>query len=60
MQIVSLHNGVPITIRPARYDDAALLHTMYQRTSRSSLYQRYLRSYQPSLQDIREVCSLPP
>lgn len=58
MRIVSLHTGVPVTIRPARYDDAALLNTMYQRTSRSSLYQRYLRSYQPSLQEIREVCSL--
>lgn len=60
MRIAALHNGVPVTIRPARYDDAVLVNAMYQRTSRSSLYQRYIRSYQPTLAEIREMCSLTP
>ncbi len=49
-----------VTIRPARPDDAWDVYAMYQKTSRRSLYQRYIRRYQPSLEDVREMCSIHP
>lgn len=60
MHTVSLLTGESILVQPARPDDAALVYKMYQETSGNSIYQRYLRNYRPSYEEIRQMCSLEP
>lgn len=47
-----------VVIRSVRPDDIELIHAMHQRLSPASIYFRYLRSYTPTLADVRRVCQL--
>jgi RimJ/RimL family protein N-acetyltransferase len=54
----SLQRVKDITIRKAEISDAGRILEMHQRLSQESVYSRYLYSYTPSLEDMRDVCSL--
>jgi hypothetical protein len=45
-------------IRRAKLSDAQHMFEMHQRLSLDSIYSRYLRAYIPSLDDLKDVCSI--
>lgn len=47
-------------IRPIQHSDATSVMSMYQSTSSSSLYMRYLRHHMPDREELGELCDLPP
>lgn len=59
-KLTCLKDGTPITIRPARPADFPLLKEMYDRLSTRSLYNRYLYTHAPSVDEIKPLCNIEP
>jgi L-amino acid N-acyltransferase YncA len=57
---VTLRNGTSVVIRPAQPQDAERIHDMYARSSSRSIYMRYMRHTEPTLDDIRKIVNLDP
>lgn len=57
---VLLQNGLQVTIRPIRSTDIHELFALHQRSSVESLYYRYLRTFTPSYEDIKDLCHTHP
>ena len=53
-----LVNNRIVIVRSAQPGDAPLLHAMNCRLSRASLYSRYQRHHEPTLQEAEELCNL--
>lgn len=57
---VSLRNGTSVIIRPVQPQDAERIYDMYTRSSSRSIYMRYMRHTQPTLDEIRKIVNLDP
>lgn len=53
-----LKNGLGITLRLATMEDAPLIWQMHQQLSSMTIYKRYLRHYQPTLEAIQNLCQV--
>jgi len=54
---ISLHEGIPVTVRPIRHSDANLIKEMHERLSSGSVYYRYLGANKPTIRDFQHLCS---
>lgn len=59
-KLTHLKDGTPVTIRPARPADFPLLEEMYNRLSTRSLYNRYLYTHKPDVNEIKPLCNIKP
>jgi RimJ/RimL family protein N-acetyltransferase len=53
-----LANGVTITLRPFHPRDVVSILEMHQRSSMTSLFYRYLRSYHPTFEELQRLYQL--
>ena len=57
---VTLRNGPSVIIRPVQPQDAERIRDMYSRSSSRSIYMRYMRHTEPTLDEIRKIVNLDP
>lgn len=57
-ETIHLANGVTVTLRPFHPRDVVSILEMHQRSSMTSLFYRYLRSYNPTFEELQRLYQL--
>lgn len=57
-ETIQLANGVVVTLRPFHPRDVVAILEMHRRSSMTSLFYRYLRSYHPTFEEIQRLYQL--
>ncbi|HEX9923625.1 MAG TPA: GNAT family protein [Anaerolineae bacterium] len=57
-ETIHLANGLTITLRPFHARDVVSILEMHQRSSMTSLFYRYLRSYHPTFEELQRLYQL--